>query len=417
MRTAQILAIGTELTLGQSVDTNSAWLARELAALGFRSHQHTVVGDDLPRIVAAIRRAADEADVVLCTGGLGPTDDDLTRAALAEAAGVDLTEDAESLRQIEAYFAARRREMPPRNRVQAQLPRGAAVLPNNCGTAPGMSIRIGRAAVFSMPGVPYEMKAMFAAHVAPALQKLGGAGRVIRTRLVRTCGRPEAEVNDLLGDLMQRGRNPEVGTAAAMGEITVRINAEADSPAAADALLEPVEADIRSRLGWAVFGGGDDTLATAAGRLLSERRQTVAVAESCTGGLVGALFTDTPGSSAYFQGGLLVYSNELKMKLAGVPEKTLADHGAVSPQTAEALARGVRERCGVDYGLSVTGIAGPGGGTEEKPVGLVYLGLADSRGVISRELRLGQHHPRDIIRAWSARAAINLLRLRLIGHL
>lgn len=412
MQVARLLAIGTELALGQSVDTNSAWLAKRLAERGLRSQGHECVADDLDAIVDAFVRAASKADVVVATGGLGPTDDDLTRAAIARAAGVRLVEREEALRDVLAFFEARRRAMPERNRVQALMPEGARVLLNSCGTAPGIHIRIGRAEVFSLPGVPLEMRTMYETGVAPALPPVGGA--VLRSRSVHTCGRPEAEVNDLLGELMKRGRNPEVGTSAALGEITVKINVEAASAAEADRLIAETARVVGERLGDAVYGYDGESLAFSLGSLLKQRRETLAVAESCTGGLLGELLTDVAGSSAYFLGGAISYHNDAKRELLGVDGVLLEKHGAVSAPVAIAMAEGAARRLRADHALSITGIAGPGGGTAEKPVGLVYVGVAGKTGVEAREFFLGADQPRDFIRQRAARGAINWLRTRLL---
>lgn len=424
MQRAWIISIGTELTLGQSLDTNGAWLARELATFGVRAERHLTVPDELAPIVAVVREAAASCDVVLITGGLGPTDDDLTRQALAEAAATRLELDAAALEQIRGFFTQRGREMPERNRIQAYAPIGATLLANDCGTAPGVRIELQRVPCFALPGVPFEMKAMFAEHVAPAIRaaqrsRSAGAERatspesILMARVVRTFGLPEAEIGARLDDLMVRGRNPEVGTTADMGEIGVRINATASTPAAAAALLDHDEAEVRARLGRAVYGIDSDTLAAAVGRILADRGRTLCVAESCTGGLLGMLLTETPGSSQYFVGGEIAYSNEVKQRRLGVKSGTVAVHGAVSEAVAAEMAGGARAAFGATYALSVTGIAGPGGGTREKPVGLVYLGLATPDGVRTREIRLAERSPRGVIRQWAARTALNFLRMEL----
>lgn len=413
MRSAHILAIGTELTLGLTADTNSAWLARQLAVLGIRCTLHASVSDDLAPLTALLRRSLAEADVILCTGGLGPTDDDLTRQALADVLDVPLVEDAASLQHLEQFFAARRRTMPQRNRVQAMLPAGAAALHNSCGTAPGIHATVGRTHIFALPGVPVEMRTMWASGVVPALRQFAGES-VLVWREIRTYGRPEAEVNDLLGDLMERGKNPEVGTSAAGGEITIRVNVEADSAAEASRLLDACEQQVRQRLGWAVYGVDHITLADAVGDLLKARSETMCVAESCTAGLLGKLLTDRAGSSAYFTGGVLAYSNVAKRDLLGVEAALLEQHGAVSAAVAQAMASGAQQRFHADHALSVTGVAGPGGGTAVKPVGLVYIGLATRRAVRSKEFRFGPDQPREIIRERAARSALQMLRLQLM---
>lgn len=413
MRTACILSIGTELTLGQTVDTNSAWIAAALAALGVRTVHHATVPDEHDAIVRALREAAGRADLVVASGGLGPTEDDLTRAALAEVLGGSLVPDADSLAQIRAFFTARGRDMPPQNEVQALVPEGARPLANAVGTAPGLSAVIGTTAVCCLPGVPSELYAMFATHVAPAVRRSAGGG-VILTRTLRTTGLPESEVGLRLRDLMTRGRNPEVGTTAALGLIGVRINATASSAEEARRLLDAADAEICARLGEAVFGRDEETLAHAVGALLIERGATVAVAESCTGGLVGALLTAVPGSSAYFRGGVVAYANEVKSDMLGVPASVLEREGAVSGAVAEALAAGVARLLATDYAVSITGVAGPGGGSPEKPVGLVYAGLHTPAGTTAARHMFGSDATRDAIRQRAAGAALNALRRALL---
>lgn len=413
MRDAWIVSLGTELALGQTVDTNASWLARQLAAVGLRCAEMRTVSDDLAPIVNTLRAAAAQARVVLVSGGLGPTDDDLTRDGLAQAAGVETQLCARSLETIRAFFATRGREMPDRNRVQAMIPVGAQAIDNTCGTAPGVRMKLGNAEVFALPGVPFEMKEMFRRDVAPVIRAIGG-GAALLSRTIRTYGLPESAVGEKLRDLMTRGRNPEVGTTANLGEIGVRINATAPSAPAAEQLLDQTEGVIRERLGSAVYGRDADTLASAVGALLRARSATLALAESCTGGLIGALLTDTAGSSDYFLGGVISYANTAKRALLGVRAETLETHGAVSEPTAIEMAAGARDRLGADFAISVTGIAGPGGGSFEKPVGLVYVGLAAADGVTAKPYQIGATSPRDVIRQWAARAALNELRRRLL---
>ncbi len=411
MQTAWIVSIGTELSLGQSVDTNSAWLAARLAAGGMRATRHLTIPDELPLIVAAFREAATAADVVLVTGGLGATADDLTREALAEAAGVALETDAASLAAIEAFFQARGRVMPQRNQVQALIPVGGQSLPNPNGTAPGVRVDIAGVPFFAMPGVPREMAPMFENHVAPALP----AGRaVIRSRVLHCVGITETELGEKIADLMARGRNPEVGTTAALGIVGVRVNATAPSPQAADELLDSEAGEIRARLGTFVFGRDGETLAAAVGALLAQRGRSVATAESCTAGLIAAQLTDMAGSSRYFLGGAVTYSNESKQRVLGVPAAVLQEHGAVCEATALAMADGARRLFSADYALAVTGIAGPGGGSAEKPVGLVFIALAGPRGRRAKPYQFGHDTARDVIRLRAATTALHVLRLALL---
>lgn len=410
MNSACVIAVGTELTLGQSLDTNSPWLAGQLAAIGVRTTRHVTVPDDLPAIVEALREAANRSDVVLITGGLGPTDDDLTRRALADVVGVRLVEHAASLAQIRAFFAGRGRDMPEPNRVQALLPAGAVAIENSCGTAPGIRLEIAGVPCYSLPGVPYEMREMFQRSVLPALRAAAG-GRVLRSRTLLCIGVPESDVGERLADLMQRGRNPEVGTAAQTGIIAIRVNATADDARRANAMLADAERAIRERLGQAVFGRDADTLASVTGDALRARGATLAVAESCTGGLVTTLLTDTPGSSAYVLGGVVAYADAAKVRLLGVAPELIRRHGAVSEPVAGEMAAHARDHFGASLALSLTGIAGPGGGTADKPVGLVYVGLATARGVRVRRYLLGAEQPRESIRLRAALAALDLVRL------
>jgi len=411
--TAELLSIGTELAIGQTVDTNGAWLAQQLAAQGVLCRRHITVADEREDIAEAIRMAAARADVVLITGGLGPTADDLTRFALADCLGCELQFDAASFAHIEAFFHSRNRAMHESNRVQAMIPARAHAIENPRGTAPGIEAKLGRAHVYCMPGVPGEMKAMFERSVSPMLPAAAG-GAVIHQRVIHTFGMSESELGHSIADLMARGRNPTVGTSASELIISVRINAHGSSADEARRLAEADADEVRQRLGVVVFGEGDSTLADAVGKLLIERRATVATAESCTGGLIAGRLTDVPGSSAYFIQALVTYSNEAKQRLLGIPAELIDAHGAVSEPVARAMAEHCRRLAGTDYALSATGIAGPTGGTATKPVGLVYVGLASAAEVVVRELRLGENLSRAEIRDRTSKAALNLLRLRLM---
>lgn len=410
--TAWIVSIGTELALGQSVDTNAAWLAEQLAAQGVRCERHVTVPDDLGLIRDMLSEAAEACDLVVTTGGLGPTADDLTREALAAAAGVELKTDAASVEQIRSFFARRGREMPERNRVQARIPQTGCAIENTCGTAPGICMELSGTPCYVLPGVPFEMMAMFTRAVLPAV-RAAAAGRCLRARRINCFGMGESDIGALLRDLMAPGRNPGVGTTAKLGVISVRINATGDSVQAADTLLDEAEAEIRARLGEVVFGRDDDTLASVVGARLATRGETLSTAESCTGGLIAKQLTDVAGSSTYFVGGAVTYANELKQQMLGVPAETLAVAGAVSAAAAQAMAEGARRMFSSTYALSVTGIAGPTGGMPDKPVGLVFFGLATSAGVTVREVRFGGDAPRAVIRERAAHTALNLLRLRL----
>lgn len=334
MEHAWIISSGTELTLGRAVDTNAAWLARELAGLGIRADRHVTVPDAVDAIREVLLEAAGACDVVLITGGLGPTDDDMTRQALAAAAGVPLELHAPSLKRLLTFFRERGREMPEPNRVQALIPRSGRVLPNECGTAPGIALDLWGTPCYALPGVPFEMKAMFAQEVAAELQAAAG-GRVLISRHVYCFGRGESDLGAEMHDLMTPGRNPEVGLTAELGVIGVRMSAAAATRDEAAVLLNQTEADIRGRLGEVVFGSNGDTLSSVVGELLASTGQTLATAESCTGGLIGELLTDMPGSSRYYLGGVVSYANEIKQRLLGVSGEQLQQHGAVMQRSPE----------------------------------------------------------------------------------
>jgi nicotinamide-nucleotide amidase len=411
---AIIISIGSELTFGQTVDTNSAWLSLRLAEVGVRVIAHVTVSDELEPIRREIARACELADVVLISGGLGPTEDDLTRQALATAMGVELRLRPEFLDEIRDFFTRRNREMPESNRIQAMFPAGSEPIHNTCGTAPGIRASVGKATVFVMPGVPREMKVMYELDVLPHLRAATGQG-VMLARTILTFGAGESDVGDKIRDLMQRGRNPAVGTTAQQLIIGIRIHAHGETREAAQSLLDATAADVRARLGTFVFGEDNDTLSSAVVRMLIEQRKTVSTAESCTGGLIAKSLTDVAGSSACFIDGVVTYSNAAKTRLLGVPAEMIARHGAVSRPVAEAMAVNCRRLSGSDYAISVTGIAGPTGGTPDKPVGLVYIGLADPSGCEVTEHRIGDFLTREEIRDRTRKIALNRLRLKLVG--
>ena len=411
MRRARIISIGTELVLGQCVDTNAAWLSEQLAGQGVRCERHVTVADDPIAIRDVLREAAGACDLIVATGGLGPTADDLTREALAEAADTELEVDAASVEQIRAYFTRRGREMPERNQVQARIPRTGRAVENTCGTAPGIWVELRGTPCYALPGVPFEMKAMFARDVLAGV-RVAAAGAVLRCRRLHCIGMHEAGIGDQLRDLMAPDRNPHVGTSAEAGVIDVQISARGDSTEEAESLLDKTDSEVCARLGKVVYGRDRDTLASVVGTDLAASGQTLSTAESCTGGLIAKLLTDVPGSSAYYVGGAVTYADRLKERVLGVPAETLASMGAVSELTVRAMAQGAQEAFSTTFALAVTGIAGPGGGTSDKPVGLVFFGLATPTGCRVREMRLGTDAPRAMIRARAARIALDFVRLR-----
>ncbi|MEM8737383.1 MAG: competence/damage-inducible protein A [Planctomycetota bacterium] len=413
---AILLSIGDELALGQTVDTNSAWIAARLASLGVSTVLHETVSDDQPLIAAAIRWASTRADLVIVSGGLGPTQDDLTRQALADAMEVDLVTDEAALRTLEAFFASRGYEMAQRNRVQATHPVGAAMIPNPHGTAPGIAASLHDARIFVVPGVPREMRAMVEDAVLPALAPAlrTTAPGVILTTKINTFGLGESDVAQRLDDLMRRDQNPTVGTTVAQGMCSVRLRAEFPDPEDARARLEATAAAVEKRLHPLAFGRDDELLPAALLELLKREKQTLATAESCTGGLIGAMLTDIPGSSAAYLGGWVTYTNALKTQQLGVSAAAIDAHGAVSEPVARAMAQGARERSGADLALAVTGIAGPDGGTPEKPVGTVWLALASSTQTLARCARFTGD--RASIRDRATKCALQMARLSLMNE-
>ncbi len=413
---AEVIAIGTELTSGQSLDTNSRWISAELAGLGLTTAFHTTLGDVLDDHVAAFQTAAARAGFVITSGGLGPTQDDLVREALALAAAVPLIESAECLEAIQALFVRRSRPMPERNRVQALIPEGAEPLPNRTGTAPGIWMKLGSSTIACLPGVPSEMKIMFHEQVVPRLRALGLASGTTFIRKINLFGKGESEIEAQALDLTARGREPEVGITASEATISFRIAARGETPAEAEKAAGETARIILDRFGDLVIGEGDVDVPQSVLVALQSRNKTIATAESCTGGLMSAMLTSIPGSSRSFLGGVVSYSNEAKTAFLGVPRDLIAQHGAVSPEVAAAMAQGAREHFGVDIAVSTTGIAGPDGGSETKPVGLVYLGLADASGVKTRKLELGPDSPRDVIQRRAAKQALNWARLIVSGE-
>lgn len=372
---AEIISVGTELLLGNIVDTNAAYIARELAAHGINVYHQSTVGDNLERAADTIRYALDRADAVIVTGGIGPTPDDATRAAVARALGVPLERRPELVKQLDERYAARGRTPTEAAYRQAELPVGAQVIENPTGTAPGILAVEGEKAVYVLPGVPSEMVRMFADSVLPDLRRRYGLATGLYARVLHTRGIGESDLATRLEDLLTTAANPTVATYVKTGEVEVRLTARAGSAGEAAELFAPLEAVIRERIGEWVYGVDGESLEVVVGRLLRERRLTLATAESCTGGLLGDRVTSVPGSSAYYRGGIVAYDNSVKTGLLGVPEGLLAEHGAVSAACAAAMATGVGERLGADVAVATTGIAGPDGGSLEKPVGLVYIAV------------------------------------------
>ena len=413
-KSAEIICVGTELLLGDILNSNVQYLAQQLASLGIAHHYQTVVGDNPTRIKQAVAIACDRAHLIILTGGLGPTPDDLTLASLADFFDTALVERAEIVADLEGKFARRGQKLAQPSRRQALLPAGAEILPNPVGSAPGV-IWVPRPGltVMTFPGVPWEMKAMWEETATLYLRANGWANGVIHSRTLNFWGISESALAQKVDALLSVD-NPTVAPYALGGKVILRISARAESAAAANALIDPVAAQIRQIIGETCYGQDDETLAEVVGRLLKARSQTLSVAESCTGGSLGGLITAVPGSSSYFWGGVISYDNRIKQQILGVDEAVLARCGAVSAEVAAAMAAGVRDRLGTDWALSITGIAGPGGGSLEKPVGLVYLGLASAQGIKTERHLMGLESSRDLIRQRSACSALNMLRMELV---
>lgn len=407
VKQASIISIGNEVLSGHTVDTNAAYIERQLRLIGVPTASSYTVADLQPAIVRALRLAAEEADIVIATGGLGPTDDDLTREGFAEFLGVELELREDLLVRINEMFQRRGVPMVRKNAGQARIPKGADVVPNEWGTAPGIVAEKDGKVLFALPGVPREMEQMLAASVLPRLRALAPSQAVVVRRL-RCFGAGESTIAEMIGDAMLRDHNPQVNCTAQTGVITLEIVATTQTVAEAENLAQRQEAALRGMLGPLIYGVGEETLAEVVGRQLQRQGKTLAVAESCTGGLLAKLITDVPGASRYFTRGWVTYSNEAKIDELGVPPELIARHGAVSEQVAQAMARGARAQAGADCAIGITGIAGPDGGTDEKPVGLVYV-CADFEGQV-HTVRQVFPWERSYVRLRAAQTALDTLR-------
>lgn len=388
---AEIISVGTELLMGQVLNSDAQYLARRLSELGVTVQHQTTVGDNPQRLDEALRTALARADVVITTGGLGPTADDITKERTAQALGLPMERSAQAEAMVRAWFAKNQHSMTENNLRQAVFPRGAQVLPNRFGTAPGSLVEQGAKVVVNLPGPPRELAPMFDESVAPYLQARSGA-RII-SRYLRIFGLGESKVESLTGDLMRTCDNPTLAPYCSLGEVQLRLTVRVREEREAAPLLDPLEAELRRRLGsdviYAVTDNPSYTMEEAVVHALVAAGRTVATAESCTGGMIASRLVNVAGVSDVFLQGHVTYANEAKIRTLGVPPEILARHGAVSEETAIAMARGLRAISGADICLSTTGIAGPGGGTEDKPVGLVWLGLSTKEGTSARRLQLG----------------------------
>jgi nicotinamide-nucleotide amidase len=408
MKKASIVTIGNEILAGKTVDTNAAHLAIELQNIGIPVVSSYTVADEIEEIVRALKLAGSDADVIVATGGLGPTDDDLTRQAFAEFLGVELQLQNDLLEKIRERFAQRNLDMPENNRMQAYIPAGAKAL-ENIGTAPGIMAEHEGKLFIALPGVPMEMEQMFES-VLPELKKFA-SGQAIVIRRLRCFGAGESTIAEMIGDIMRRGRNPLINCTASSGIITLHIIAAANEQNEAKKMAEKDEKFLRDTLGELIYGTEDQTLAEVVGEQLTRQNKTIAVAESCTGGCLAKLITDIPGASEYFTYGWITYSNQAKISELGVSAGLIEKHGAVSEQVAEAMARGARSKAGTDFAIGITGIAGPTGGTEQKPVGLVYISVDSDSGCETKKCLFIQR--RYFVRLRAAQTALNMLRLKL----
>ncbi len=413
MTIAEVISVGTEMLLGDILNSNAQYLAKELAKLGIAHYYQSTVGDNPERLSRTIAIAAERANLIIFTGGLGPTPDDLTTETIAQTFGVELLEDAAVIEDIANKFKIRGRHMTDSNRKQAQRPSGADILPNPIGTAPGMIWEPKpNVLILTFPGVPTEMKRMWQETAVPLLRSKGWASETIISRTLRFWGVSESSLAERVSEYLEQS-NPTVAPYANKGEVKLRISAKAKTETEAIALISPVEAQLRAIAGIDCYGADEDSLGSVVGQLLRDRGQTLSVAESCTGGGIGQLLTTAPGSSDYFFGGIISYDNRVKISLLGVDPVLLETDGAVSEAVAEQMAVGVRDRIGTDWGLSVTGIAGPGGGSETKPVGLVYVGVAGPDSTTAQAFRFGDRG-RDWVRLVTIGTALDLLRRQLI---
>jgi nicotinamide-nucleotide amidase len=407
----EIIAVGTELLLGQITNRNAAYLGEKLAESGFDSHYQVVVGDNLDRIVESIKTAMGRSDAVIMTGGIGPTQDDVTREAISAATRRPLQFNEEFAERLRTFWESRGRQMPKSNLRQAEYPEGAEQITNPKGTAPALALEHGGCWVFALPGVPAEMRYLLQHEVMPRLLEAAGEEQVVLSRLVRSWGRSESQVAELLDDLYHRSTNPSVAFLASAGEIKVRITAKAPTEPEAEALIAPYEEIVRGRLGAAVFGVDEETIEQVVLTLLAERGWTLATAESATAGLIAARITSVPGASEIFRGGAVVYATDLKASMLDVPQEVL-DEGVVSEATALFMAEGAADRLQADVAVAVTGSAGPD--PQEREIGTMIIGVHTPDGSGARVLRLPGD--RERIRTYAATAALHLLRLAVVGE-
>jgi len=410
---AEIVAIGTELLLGQNVDTNSAWLAQQLALLGVDVYGFQQVGDNEKRMEAAMKGACERSQVVITTGGLGPTVDDLTRKVAAKVGQKTLVYYENLAKAMEAKFFRSGKLFPQSNLNQAFIPQGATLIPNPVGTAPGFILKIDKTYLVTLPGVPSEMKAMFEQTVKPFLKGLEPATSIIKSRVYRTTGMSESRLNEKIADIFESSKNPTIGVLAHPEGVDIRLTAKATNGEETDKLIDALGKILLTRLPNNIYGLDKDELESIVGQMLTTRHMTLATAESCTGGLISRRITQVSGSSTYFLRGYVVYSNESKSDMLKVDPKMIKNKGAVSAEVAEVLAVNARTQSAASVAISTTGIAGPTGGTEEKPVGLVYIGLSDDQ--TTHTFKFQFTGDREVVQLKASQAALELLRRHCLG--
>ena len=411
---AELVSVGTELLLGEIVDTNAAYMSQRLSEIGVDVHFRHTVGDNLSRIVSVLELALSRSHAVLICGGLGPTQDDLTRESIAQVTARTLVTDPEAEQCLREFFASRGFTPTPNNLKQATVPEGGELLANSCGTAPGLFLEHDGKVLIAVPGPPAEMREMMQLQVLPRLcERLGEAVSPVHARVLRFADIGESTLVAEIDDIISGQTDPTIAPYASPGEVTLRMATKTPDAREAQQRFDRMEASLRERVGRYIYGVDDETMEVAAGKALREAGASLAVAESCTGGLIASRITDVAGSSDYLLGGVVAYANDVKEKVLGVPGETLARFGAVSEETALAMVAGVRKLYGSDYAVATTGIAGPGGGTEEKPVGLVYVAVADEDGVECHR----QNWPgtREQFKRRVTQNALNFLRKRVLG--
>ena len=419
---AQVISIGNEIMLGHIPNTNAQFISNKLAAIGIKTSKHIDIPDDPAAIISSIRKAFTESEIVILSGGLGPTVDDLTLECIAKALSRKLIFNKKIAERIKAHFKSRKIKMPANNLRQALVPEGGIPIDNKIGTAPGLIIpltpipspisskweRVRVRALIAFPGVPFELHPMLEQTVIPYLKKKFPSDRIIKSRVIKITGLAESKVNEIIEDILKIGGDVQMGIYPHPEEIHVKITVTEKNEKSADKIIAGIEKQIRTRLKDYIFGYDNEKLEEIVGKRLLKSGKTLAIAESCTGGLLANRITDIPGSSNYFKLGLITYSNESKNKLLGIPTQTIKKYGAVSKQAAGLMAKNVRILAGATYGIGITGIAGPGGGTNKKPVGLVYIALSTKTKTICKEFRFVG--TRNLIKYKSTQGALNMLR-------